>query len=99
MEKYREMYQESVDKPEKFWSKIASEFHWKKQPEPGKFLEYNFDASKGPISIKWMPGALTNVCYNVLDVNIKEKVIVQQSYFPYDKTRNYSFIIRMTGDS
>lgn len=27
---------------------------------------YNFDVSKGPVSITWFKGAQTNVCYNCL---------------------------------
>ena len=32
---------------------------------------FNFDTSKGPVSIEWFIGAQTNVCYNALDRHIK----------------------------
>lgn len=32
---------------------------------------YNFDVSKGPVSIAWFKGAQTNVCYNCLVSELK----------------------------
>jgi Acetyl-coenzyme A synthetase N-terminus len=68
---YQEQYKESIEQPEKFWSSIAKQFHWETPADPSNFMSYNFDISKGPISIKWMEGASTNICYNLLDRNIK----------------------------
>lgn len=65
------MYKESVENPEAFWREIAKQFHWKTPPE--NFLAYNFNVDKGPIFIKWMEGAKTNICYNVLDRIVEEK--------------------------
>lgn len=70
MEQYKEMYKRSTEDPAGFWSEIAKEFYWKTPPKSEGFLEYNFDVGKGPISIKWMEGAVTNVCYNMLDRHI-----------------------------
>ena len=64
------MYKKSVEDPAAFWGEIAKDFFWKTPPNSDKFLEYNFDASKGPIFIKWMQGAVTNISYNMLDRNI-----------------------------
>ena len=72
MEQYREMYKESVEEPVKFWSKIAEQFYWKTPPTSDNFLKYNFNVDEGPISIKWMEGAVTNICYNMLDRHIKD---------------------------
>ena len=72
-EHYKELYKKSVDEPAAFWGEIAKEFYWKTPPAADKFLEYNFDIQKGPISIKWMSGGVTNLCYNVLDRNVKDK--------------------------
>lgn len=69
MKQYEDMYKHSIDNPEEFWGEIAKQFHW--ETEPSKFLSYNFDITKGPISIKWMEGATTNICYNLLDRNVK----------------------------
>jgi acetyl-CoA synthetase len=72
MEQYKEMYRESKEQPEVFWKKIADQFYWKSAPT-GKFLEYNFNVENGPISIKWMQGAVTNICYNTLDRHIENE--------------------------
>lgn len=71
MEQYRNMYKKSIEDPEGFWGDIAKSFYWE-SPPTGKFLEYNFDVRNGPISIKWMQGAKTNVCYNAVDRHIEE---------------------------
>lgn len=71
MDQYLEKYKESIESPREFWAEIAKQFHWETPAQPDKFLQYNFDISKGPISIKWMEGATTNICYNLLDRNIK----------------------------
>ncbi|KAG5677026.1 hypothetical protein PVAND_006813 [Polypedilum vanderplanki] len=71
LQQYNELYKESIEHPEKFWGNIAKQFHWETPADPKNFLSYNFDISKGPISIKWMEGASTNICYNLLDRNIK----------------------------
>ncbi|GFR76236.1 acetyl-coenzyme A synthetase [Elysia marginata] len=68
---YEKMYEQSVKEPEIFWGEIAEQFFWASQPT-GAFVQYNFDVRKGPISIKWMEGAKTNICYNVLDKNIEK---------------------------
>lgn len=68
---YEELYKESIEQPEKFWGDIAKQFHWETQADASNFMSFNFDISKGPISIKWMEGASTNICYNLLDRNIK----------------------------
>ncbi|XP_071954094.1 acetyl-coenzyme A synthetase, cytoplasmic-like isoform X1 [Antedon mediterranea] len=71
MEQYEEMYKESVNDPEIFWTKISKDFYFQKQPT-GKFLNYNFDVSDGnKVFVEWMKGAVTNVCYNVLDRHVE----------------------------
>lgn len=70
-EKYKEMHKKSLEDPEAFWSEIASEFHWQSPPQPGNFVSYNFDINKGKVFVKWMEGAMTNVCFNLLDRNVR----------------------------
>lgn len=70
MDQYHEMYSTSISDPEEFWKPIAEQFYFKSPPH-GKFLDFNFDVSKGPISIKWLQGAVTNICYNALDRHIQ----------------------------
>ncbi|KAL0902548.1 hypothetical protein ABMA27_000390 [Loxostege sticticalis] len=70
-QKYKDMHKKSLEDPEAFWSEIANEFHWQSPPQPGNFVSYNFDINKGKIFVKWMEGALTNVCFNLLDRNVR----------------------------
>ena len=69
-EEYKKLYKHSVDHPEQFWTEVAQKFYWKKWTKD--ILSYNFDINQGAISIKWYNGALTNMCYNVLDRIIYE---------------------------
>ncbi|XP_023219076.1 acetyl-coenzyme A synthetase, cytoplasmic-like [Centruroides sculpturatus] len=71
MEIYRKLYKEADENPDQFWGSLVKEFYWKKYPT-AQFLKYNFDVSKGPIQIKWMEDASTNICYNALDKNIQK---------------------------
>ncbi len=69
---YKTKYEESIKNPAKFWGAIASEFFWKQPPSEEKFLEFNFDVTKGPIDIKWMQDGKTNICYNCLDRHLDQ---------------------------
>lgn len=70
MDRYKEMYHHSIHEPAVFWGEIAEEFFWKVPPSKDKFMEFNFDTRQGPVFIKWMEGAVTNISYNVLDRNV-----------------------------
>ncbi|KAA0718552.1 Acetyl-coenzyme A synthetase, cytoplasmic [Triplophysa tibetana] len=69
---YLSLYKKSIEEPEEFWGDVAQEFFWKKPPS-GQMLQYNFDVTKGNINVKFMEGARTNICYNVLDRNVHER--------------------------
>lgn len=71
MDTYKKMYQKSIEDPEQFWREMSQQFYFKSGPT-SDFFKFNFDSRKGPIEIKWMEGAITNVCYNVLDRNIEK---------------------------
>ncbi|KAM6929399.1 acetyl-coenzyme A synthetase, cytoplasmic isoform 2-T2 [Lycodopsis pacificus] len=71
-DKYKELYLKSIEHPDEFWGDIAKDFFWKTK-HTGQFLDYNFDVTKGEIFIKFMEGASTNICYNVLDRNVHER--------------------------
>ncbi|CAG2179821.1 unnamed protein product, partial [Oppiella nova] len=64
------MYKKSINDPASYWSDMAKDFVFKYSEQ--SVLKFNFDILKGPISIKFMEGALTNVCYNILDRNINK---------------------------
>src|SRR5258706_5057894 len=59
LEEYERLYRESMDDPEKFWSRIASELHWFKKWD--KVLEWNLPWAK------WFVGGQINLSYNCLD--------------------------------
>ncbi|XP_039505071.1 acyl-CoA synthetase short chain family member 2 like isoform X1 [Pimephales promelas] len=69
---YLALYKKSMEEPDGFWGDVAQEFYWKKPPS-GQMLRYNFDVTKGDVYIKFMEGAKTNICYNVLDRNVHER--------------------------
>ena len=59
LDHYHEMYKESIDSPEDFWGRVASELHWFKKWD--SVLEWNAPDAK------WFNGGKTNVCYNCVD--------------------------------
>ena len=59
--------------PYSFWWKIAGDFDWQTKPTQEKFLDYNFDVTKGDISVKWMEDGVTNICHNCLDRHLEKK--------------------------
>ena len=61
-EQYQQMYNESVQNPDGFWSKIAETFHW--QQKWDKVSDYSFE---GDVFIKWFVNGKTNISYNALD--------------------------------
>ncbi|PSN41177.1 Acetyl-coenzyme A synthetase [Blattella germanica] len=81
MSQYRDMYKKSIDSPDEFWGDIAKQFYWETAVSPNKFFSYNFDITKGPIHIKWMEGATTNICYNLLDRNVKNGLGDKIAYY------------------
>ncbi|MSS73524.1 MAG: acetate--CoA ligase [Candidatus Latescibacteria bacterium] len=71
LEDYQKRYQESIQDPEKFWGKVAEEFHWFRKWD--RVRSFNYDLRKGPISIKWFEGAKTNITYNCLDRHLETR--------------------------
>ena len=61
-EKYEEMYRQSIDDPDGFWSQIADTFVWEKKWDTVR--DFSFE---GDVYIKWFPGGKTNVSVNALD--------------------------------
>uniref|UniRef100_A0AAY4DR62 Acetyl-coenzyme A synthetase n=1 Tax=Denticeps clupeoides TaxID=299321 RepID=A0AAY4DR62_9TELE len=82
-ETYKELYTKSVDSPDEFWGDVVKDFFWKTK-HAGRFLDYNFDVTKGEIFIKCMEGATTNICYNVLDRNVHERKLGEKIAFYWE---------------
>jgi acetyl-CoA synthetase len=58
---YQEVYQESVNQPEKFWAEIAEDFVWKKKWD--KVLDWDFNKPE----VKWFVGGKLNITENCID--------------------------------
>jgi propionyl-CoA synthetase len=62
--KYKDIYEQSINKPDVFWGKAAEEIKWTKKWD--KVL----DDSKKPF-YKWFAGGQLNTCYNALDYQVE----------------------------
>ncbi|HEB61263.1 MAG TPA: acetate--CoA ligase, partial [Phycisphaeraceae bacterium] len=71
MQQYQEMYDRSINDPERFWSEIAQDFHWFRKWD--KVRSFNYDVRKGPIELKWFEGGKTNITYNCLDRHLETR--------------------------
>ena len=62
---FKEIYQNSIKKPEEFWKNISNDMFWFKKPT--KILN-----KSNPPFYKWFEDGVTNTCYNAIDVHIEE---------------------------
>jgi len=65
MEEYQQMWEQSVNEPEKFWLEQAKTLTWFK--EPTKALEYKWDTQGKNVQQTWFADGELNVAYNCLD--------------------------------
>jgi acetyl-CoA synthetase len=63
LEEYQQLYDQSVNEPEKFWAEMANELHW--------FKKWDKVLSWDPPFAKWFEGGKLNVSYNCLDRHLK----------------------------
>ncbi|MBK1630819.1 acetate--CoA ligase [Thiohalocapsa halophila] len=69
-ERYRTMYQRSVDDPEGFWAEYADEFvTWFKKWD--RVMDYSYDVDN--LYIRWFEGGKLNVAYNCLDRHLDSR--------------------------
>ena len=61
---YLHEYQKSIHQPEKFWSRIASSFYWRKPWD--RVLSWDF---KGP-EVKWFENAKLNITENIFEKHL-----------------------------
>jgi propionyl-CoA synthetase len=64
MEKYRELYRESIENKEAFWTKQARQLHWFKEP-----VNILSQTEKG--FYRWFADGETNACYLCLDYQVE----------------------------
>ena len=65
MKQYQQMWEQSINDPDKFWLEQAKSLAWFKQPTKG--LEYTWDTKNRKIEHTWFADGQLNVSYNCLD--------------------------------
>ena len=63
--KFNEIYENSINNPEKFWKEASEDIFWFKKPT--KILN-----KSNPPFYKWFEDGVTNTCYNALDIHIDQ---------------------------
>ena len=63
--KFNQIYQNSLKKPENFWKEVSNDIFWFKKPT--KILN-----KSNPPFYKWFEDGVTNTCYNALDIHIDQ---------------------------
>ena len=66
-EDYQNIYNESINNPEKFWDTIAKTFYWKKDWD--KTLDWNFNEP----DVKWFVNGKLNITENCLDRHLEKR--------------------------
>ena len=89
LEKYNEIYQESIQDPDAFWAKTAKRLDW---ISPWTNVR-NFDFVKG--EIEWFRGGKLNASYNCIDRHIKngygnESAIIWEGNDP-NQSRKFTY--------
>jgi len=59
---YGQMYRESIEQPDAFWTRQAEQFQWKQ-----KWTRVKNTRFESPVSIKWFEGGKLNITENCLD--------------------------------
>ena len=62
--KFKEIYDNSIKNPNKFWEDVSKDIFWYKKPS--KILNQS-----NPPFYKWFEDGTTNTCYNALDIHIQ----------------------------
>jgi acetyl-CoA synthetase len=89
MEEYKELYQRSLNDPEKFWGELAEQLDWSKKWD--KVLEWDFNKPE----VKWFGGGKLNVSYNCLDRHLNtwrsNKVALIWQGEPLEENRFFTY--------
>ena len=89
-EKYYQLYKESVNEPEVFWSELASNnFLW--EAKWSKVLDWDFRKAK----VSWFKDAKLNITINCLDRHVKnhpdKTAIIFEPNNPNEEYKSYSY--------
>ncbi|HEX7002760.1 MAG TPA: acetate--CoA ligase [Trueperaceae bacterium] len=63
-QEYERLYRQSLDEPDEFWGKVASELHW--------FRRWDQVTRWNEPFVEWFVGGTTNLAYNCLDYQIEQ---------------------------
>jgi len=89
LEKYFKAYRKSVEKPEKFWSKIAKQFVWHKEWDK----VVSFDMREAQFS--WFSGAKLNITENCIDRHLEGRgdktAILFEPNDPKEKAKHITY--------
>lgn len=89
LEKYFKIYNKSVKKPEKFWSKVAKGYEWSKYWK----TVLKHDLSKA--EVEWFLDAKTNITTNCIDRHLEKKgeqtAILFEPNDPNEKAQHISY--------
>jgi acetyl-CoA synthetase len=89
MEDYKELYQRSLNDPEKFWGELAEQLDWSKKWD--KVLEWDFNKPE----VKWFGGGKLNASYNCLDRHLNtwrsNKVALIWQGEPLEENRFFTY--------
>ncbi len=93
MEQYQQMWEQSINEPDKFWLQQAKSLTWFK--EPTKSLEYTWDTKGRKIEHTWFADGELNVSYNCLDRHlntpIAKKVAILWQGEAEDNVKKYTY--------
>ena len=62
---FKQIYDQSINKPEEFWQNVSEDIFWFKKPTQ------ILNKDKPPF-YKWFCDGITNTCYNALDIHIDQ---------------------------
>lgn len=86
---YQQVYQESVQHPEKFWADVASDFVWRKKWD--KVLDWDFHKPE----VKWFIGGKMNITENCLDrhlpVRANQTALIWEPNDPQEEYRSITY--------
>lgn len=89
VEQYQTDYRQSVEDPEGFWGKVATDFQWHKKWDT--VLDWNFNEP----DIKWFSGAKLNITENALDRHLEKNgntpAIIWEPNNPAEETRTLTY--------
>lgn len=89
LSEYQQVYQESVQHPEKFWADVASDFVWRKKWD--KVLEWDFHRPE----VKWFIGGKMNITENCIDRHLparaNQTALIWEPNDPHEEYRSITY--------